>query len=218
MEESTIIVDGVKMTMTEFNATYRKEKKAKKKKKATKVSDTNTKEISAVAEQIEKLLKPMTTLKSIQVYKSHAYRSWGKIANEILAHKGISKPMATYSVKYGELNALLAEIQKMAKRNERAAYQYVEKMAWKLDDMKEDIKSLMKGVEESGVCERFKDHEAIYGAGRQLGLATVVIKCLKTIGEMEDVIGTLQKIADEGVDVMNEGAHMSPRARARCWA
>ena len=135
MEESTIIIDGVKMTMTEFNNTYRKEKKANNKKKATKLSDTNTKEISAVAEQIEKLLKPMTALKSIQVYKSHAYRSWGKIANEILAHKGISKPMATYCVKYSELNALLAEIQKMAKRNERAAYQYVEKMAWKLDDM-----------------------------------------------------------------------------------
>jgi hypothetical protein len=46
----------------------------------------------------------------------------------------------------------------------------------------------------------------------------VIIKSLKTIGEMEDVIGTLQKIADDGVDVMNEGAHMSPRARARCWA
>ena len=43
-------------------------------------------------------------------------------------------------------------------------------------------------------------------------------RTFKAISEIEDVVGTLKKIADEGVDVMNEGAHMSPRARARCCA
>ena len=149
--ECYIEVNGVKMTEKQYKE-YRKAKeeakpKKKSKKKVFKVSNVDVKEISGVAAEIEKLLKPITTLKSIQVYKNHAYRSWGTIANEILSHKCISRPMSTYCVKYGELNALLSEIQKMAKRNERAAYQYVEKMAWKLDDIKTDIKAIMKGVE-----------------------------------------------------------------------
>ena len=216
--EETIIINGVKMTMKEYKA-YRKAKEAEKTpKKVTKPQKKSVKEISAVAIEIENMLKQMGTLKSVQVYKTHAYRSWGTIANEILSYYGIRKPMAEYCVRFGELNALLADIQKMAKRNEKAAYQYVDKMAWKLDDMKTNIIDMMKAVEESEVCKRFKNHEAINGKGRQLGLGTIIDKCLNTIGQVENTIEELKKIADNGTDPFHYGEHMSPRTRARCWA
>lgn len=222
-ENNYIIVDGVKMTIKEWKISVAEKQKTRRGKKRfldlkPKKTEKKEKEISLIAEQIEKMLKPMITLKSVQVYKNHAYRSWGTIANEILAHRAISKPMSEYCVKLGELNKLIEDIQEMAKKNEKAAYQYVEKIAWKLEDMKQNIVEIIKGVEASGVCERFKGHEAIYGKGRQLGLQTVVRKCLKTISEVEDVIGTLQKIADEGVDPFKYGEHMTPKQRARCWA
>ena len=222
-ENNYIIVDGVKMTIKEWKISVAEKQKTRRGKKRfldlkPKKTEKKEKEISLIAEQIEKMLKPMITLKSVQVYKNHAYRSWGTIANEILAHRAISKPMSEYCVKLGELNKLIKDIQEMAKKNEKAAYQYVEKIAWKLEDMKQNIVEIIKGVEASGVCERFKGHEAIYGKGRQLGLQTVVRKCLKTISEVEDVIGTLQKIADEGVDPFKYGEHMTPKQRARCWA
>ena len=212
--EDTIIVNGVKMTLREYKA-LRKSKETVK--KPTKRKNT-VKEISAVAIEVENMLKQMGTLKSVQVYKTHAYRSWGTIANEILSYYGIRKPMAEYCVRFGELNALLADIQKMAKRNEKAAYQYVDKMAWKLDDMKTNIIDIMKAVEESEVCKRFKNHEAINGKGRQLGLGTIIDKCLNTIGQVENTIEELKKIADNGTDPFSVGDHMSPRTRARCWA
>ena len=212
--EDTIIVNGVKMTLREYKA-LRKSKETVK--KPTKRKNT-VKEISAVAIEVENMLKQMGTLKSVQVYKTHAYRSWGTIANEILSYYGIRKPMAEYCVRFGELNALLADIQKMAKRNEKAAYQYVDKMAWKLDDMKTNIIDMMKAVEESEVCKRFKNHEAINGKGRQLGLGTIIDKCLNTIGQVENTIEELKKIADNGTDPFHYGEHMSPRTRARCWA
>lgn len=216
--EETIIVNGVKMTMKEYKA-YRKEKEGKKTpKKTAKQKDKAVKEISAVAIEIENMLKQMSTLKSIQVYKNHAYRSWGTIANEILAYHKIRKPMSEYCVRFGELNTLLEDIQKMAKRNEKAAYQYVEKMAWKLDDMRTNILEMMKAVEESEVCKRFKNHEAINGKGRQLGLGTIIDKCLNTIGQVETTIDELKKIADNGTDPFHYGDHMSARTRARCWA
>ena len=216
--EDTIIINGVKMTMKEYKD-YRKAKEAEKNpKKIVKRNKTVVKEISAVALQIESMLKQMSVLKSVQVYRNHAYRSWGTIANEILSYYGIRRPMAEYCVRFGELNTLLAEIQKMAKRNEKAAYQYVDKMAWKLDDMKTNITDMMKAVEESEVCKRFKNHEAINGKGRQLGLGTIIDKCLNTIGQVESTIEELKKIADNGTDPFHYGEHMSPRTRARCWA
>lgn len=225
VSENTIIeVNGEKMTIKEWKASVAAKQKERRGKKRfldlskPKKTEKKEKEISLIAEEIEKMLKPMIVLKSIQVYKNHAYRSWGTIANEILAHDGIRKPMTEYCVRLGELNNLVSDIQSMAKRNEKAAYQYVEKVAWKLDDMKQNIVSIIKGVEKSGVCERFKDHEAIYGEGRQLGLQTVVTKCLKSIGEVETIIESLKKIADNGVDVFSAGEHMSIRERARCWA
>ena len=222
-ENNYIIVDGVKMTIKEWKISVSEKQKTRRGKKRfldlkPKKVEKREKEISLISEEIEKMLKPMIVLKSVQVYKNHAYRSWGTIANEILAHRSISKPMSEYCVKLGELNKLIEDIQEMSKKNEKAAYQYVEKVSWKLEDMKQNIIEIIKGVEASGVCERFKGHEAIYGKGRQLGLQTVVRKCLKTISEVEDVIGTLQKIADEGVDPFKYGEHMTPKQRARCWA
>jgi hypothetical protein len=225
MTETTeyIISNGERMTVKEWKERIIAKQKTRRGKKRfldlkPKKTEKKEKEISLIASEIEKMLKPMITLKSVQVYKNHAYRSWGTIANEILAHKGISKPMAEYCVRLGELNKLIEDIQEMAKKNEKAAYQYVEKMAWKLDDMKQDILNIIKGVENSGVCERFKDHEAIYGEGRQLGLRTVVMKSLNTIGELEGVIARLKEIADNGVDPFKYGEHMTAKTRARCWA
>jgi len=225
MTETTeyIISNGERITVKEWKERIIAKQKTRRGKKRfldlkPKKTEKKEKEISLIASEIEKMLKPMITLKSVQVYKNHAYRSWGTIANEILAHKGISKPMAEYCVRLGELNKLIEDIQEMAKKNEKAAYQYVEKMAWKLDDMKQDILNIIKGVENSGVCERFKDHEAIYGEGRQLGLRTVVMKSLNTIGELEGVIARLKEIADNGVDPFKYGEHMTAKSRARVWA
>ena len=43
-------------------------------------------------------------------------------------------------------------------------------------------------------------------------------KTFKAISQLEDAIGTLKKIADEGTDPFSVGDHMSARTRARCWA
>ena len=223
-ENETIIVNGVKMTIKEWKASVVEKQKERRGKKRfldlskPKKEKKEEKEISIVASEVEKMLKPMTTLKSIQVYKNHAYRSWGTIANEILAYRGIRKPMALYCGCFGELNSLLNDVQNMAKGNEKAAYQYLDKIAWKLDDMKTHINDMMTAVYDSDVCQRFRNHDAIKGTGRQLGLGTIIKKCAKTISQLEDIIGTLQKMADNGTDPFSYGDHMSAKARARCWA
>lgn len=211
---STIVIGGVRMTLNEYKKKL-KEQKAQTESKPKRKKKTAQKELGIVAKEIECMLKAMSVLKSIQVYKNHAYRSWGTIANEILSYRGISKPMTMYCVRYGEMNTLLTDIQKMAKRSETSVFQYIEKMAWKLDDMKANIKEMMAAVNESGVCQRFKTHEAINGRGRQLGLGTVIEKAYKAMNDIENAIERLKKIADNGVDAMNYENHLSFKQKVK---
>lgn len=219
MERETckITVGGVTYTMAEYKKLKKdaeknaKSKKVKKKKKAVK-------EISAVAMEIDKMLKPITILKSLSAYYDHAYRQWGTIANEILENRKIAPHFIKYRVNVTELDSIVADVQKLTKRNEKAAYQYVEKITWKLEDIKEHITNLMKGAVDSGLMQLYRNEECINGKGRRLGLQTLASKTFKAIGQLEDAIGTLKKIADEGTDPFSVGDHMSARTRARCWA
>ena len=195
-----------------------KEKKAKDKaakKHSARNKKKEPKQLSEVAKEIESMITPLTVLKSIYVYKNHAYRSWGNIAKDILELKEIRQPMVFYCVKYREAMELFEQIQKMAKRNEKDTYQFVEKLSWKLDDMKKDITELSMGVNNSGVCQQFKTHECINGKGRQLGLATVIKKCYKAMDDIEATIKRLKEIAEDGIDIMAYEHHMGFKERKR---
>lgn len=219
MERETckITVGGVTYTMAEYKKLKKNGEKNSKSKK-TKKKKKSVKEISAVAMEIDKMLKPITILKSLSAYYDHAYRQWGTIANEILENRKIAPHFIKYRVNVSELDSIVADVKKMTKRNEKAAYQYVEKITWKLEDIKEHITNLMKGAVDSGLMELYRNEECINGKGKRLGLQTLASKTFKAIGQLEDAIGALKKIADEGTDPFAVGDHMSARTRARCWA
>lgn len=223
-ENSFIVVNGEKMTIKAWKqmvANKQKDRRGKKrflKNDKPKKVEKKVKEISIVVEEVEKMMKPITALKSFAAYYDHAYRQWGTIANNILQHRKIRPHFVFYRVSVGELERLIEDIEKMAKGNEKAAYQYVEKTAWKLEDIKTHIQNIIKGAVESGYMEAYKHEECINGKGRRLGLQTLANKSLKAISQLEDVIGTLKKIADNGTDPFEVGTHMSAKTRARCWA
>lgn len=223
-ENEFIIVNGEKMTIKDWKkmvADKQKERRGKKRfmnLSKPKKEKKEEKEISIVATEIAKMMKPITTLKSFVAYYDHAYRQWGTIANNILQHRKIRPHFVFYRVSVGELERLISDIEKMAKRNEKAAYQYVEKTAWKLEDIKEHITNIMNGARESGYLDAYKHEECINGKGKRLGLQTLMNKSLKAISQLEDVIGTLKHIAEEGTDPFAVGDHMTPKTRARCWA
>ena len=223
-ENSFIVVNGEKMTIKAWKqmvADKQKDRRGKKrflKNDKPKKVEKKVKEISIVAAEVEKMMKPITALKSFAAYYDHAYRQWGTIANNILQHRNIRPHFVFYRVSVGELERLIEDIEKMAKGNEKAAYQYVEKTAWKLEDIKTHIQNIIKGAVESGYMEAYKHEECINGKGRRLGLQTLANKSLKAISQLEDVIGTLKKIADNGTDPFEVGTHMSAKTRARCWA
>lgn len=223
-ETDYIIVNGVKMTIEDWKkSVLEKQKERRGKKRFLKIEKPKKevktkKEVVEVAEEIENLLKPITTLKSLAAYYDHAYKQWGTIGKQILEHHKIRPHFVFYRAALRDLEKLLDDIQMMSKKNEKAAYQFVEKTAWKAEDIKIHINNIMNGAAESGLLDAYKEHECINGKDRRLGLRTLVNKSLKSVSQLEDAIEALKKIADNGVDPMNYGEHMTARTRARCWA
>lgn len=224
-QDCKITIGGKTMTMSEYKKMLADKKKAEAKAerekakadgkrivKKVKVKKAN--DIDFVSQKVQELMRTMPTLKSIPNYRNHSFKAFGRISREILSHHSIKKPMTEFCIQYRELNELIEQVEMLAKRNEKAAYQYVEKIIWKLDDMRTNINLLTKAVNESGVCVRFKDEEAINGKGKALGLATIVKKCAKTIAQMENAVKELEDIIKNGIDPLEYGNHLSVRSKA----
>jgi hypothetical protein len=223
-ETDYIIVNGIRMTIGDWKKSVEEKQKERRGKKRflkmikPKKVAKEVKEIDEVATEVEDLLKPITTLKSLAAYYDHAYKQWGTIANEILGHHKIRPHFVFYRSALRDLEKLLNDIKMMAKKNEKAAYQYVEKTTWKVEDIKSHINNIMSGAAESGLLEAYKTHECINGKGKRLGLRTLANKSLKSVSQLEDAIDALKKIVDNGTNPMDYGTHMSAKTRARCWA
>lgn len=209
-ESCKVVVDGKTYTMTQYKKMMKKKTENNQPKKKAKKKN---KEDDFLVEEINKMMHPITILKSMSSYYDHAYRQWGTIANQILNNRYIKPHFIQYRIKVRELDKLINEIKEM--KNERAVYQYVEKLMWKVEDIKELTINIINGVNESGFLVVYKTHEAINGKGRRLGLKTLAHKSLKSIGQMEDAIDKLKKIVEEGIDPFEYGNYVSANSRRR---
>ena len=136
LERSTckVVVDGKTYTMTQYKNMLKKAKatnnaEAKPKKKKAK------KEENFIESEIKRIMQPITTLKSLSAYYDHAYRQWGKIGNEILENRYVRPHFVHYRVNVRELESLIDSITQY--KNEKAVFQYIEKLIWKIEDIKE---------------------------------------------------------------------------------
>ena len=214
-ETCSIVVGGKKMLMGEYEQ-IKKANQPKQTKKTKKNKVANEGDI--VLFNVQKVLKPMTTLKSFSAYYDNAYKQWGVIANTIIGHYKIRPHFVHYRVAVREMDTLIADIKKIAKSNEKAIYQYVDKVTWKLDDIKTHLNGIIDGAVESGLMEKYKDKECINGRDKRLGLNTLANKSFDAITKLENAIKSLKAIADEGTNPLEYGTHMTAATRARVWA
>ena len=163
----TITVDGKVMKLTDYKKLMRQ--RSKKTKKTTAVTKKKHEtEITVLPNEVKNLMKKNAKLvKSLSAYYNNGYRQWGTVAKNIINLKGISTPFTKVNNLSIELNQIFDDINRIAKGNEKAAYQYVLKYSWKLDDLRTSMDELYNGVTESGVLQQFGDREGINGEGRR---------------------------------------------------
>ena len=193
-QPQTITVNGVKMTIKEFkNLQKSKMKKKKPAKSAT--------SITILPAEIKAMLKNVKVLDSLISYHTHAYRQWGTIARDLMNLKEIKEPFNNLVINAKQAIRLVTKINNIAKQNDKDVFQYVLKLAWKLDDVKNHLALLVDGIEASGIIPQFAKHECIYGEGKRLGLKVLTIRSYTAIGEIEKICHRLNAIEHKGMDI-----------------
>lgn len=189
-----IIVNGVKMSVKEFKTMQKAN--AKKKKASKKVTS-----ITILPSEIKEMMRNVKVLKSLVAYHTHGYRQWGTIANLLMGLKEIKSPFTNVVINTKQAIRLVEKINKIAKGNDKDVFQYVKKLSWKLEDVKNELDELVKGINSSGVCHQFRTHECVNGTGRRLGLRILTERSYKAIGDLGYICAKLDGIEQQGMDV-----------------
>ena len=178
---------------------YKKQQRAamKKKRKNKKVVTS----ITILPSEIKVMMRNVRVLKSLIAYHEHGYRQWGTIATMLMGLREIKQPFNNVVVNTKQAIRLIDKINKIAKDNDRDVFQYVKKLSWKLDDVKMELDTLVKGISSSGVMHQFKDHECINGTGKRLGLQILTQRGYKAIDELSVICSKLDNIEEKGVDI-----------------
>lgn len=192
----TITINGESVTMTE-----KEWKKAHKKttKKTNKI--VNPKTIKQIPIEVKNLMKQVKVLKSLCAYKEHGYRQWGRIANDIMAMRGIKVPFEQVVIKTKQAERLIKKIDTIGKKNDYDIFQFVNQLQLRLEELTSQLNLLVCGINASHITKVFKDHEAISGEGKRLGLRLLCLRSAKAVDELEIICQRLWDIQEKGVDV-----------------
>lgn len=178
---------------------YKKQQRAamKKKRKNKKVVTS----ITILPSEIKVMMRNVRVLKSLIAYHEHGYRQWGTIATMLMGLREIKSPFNNVVINTKQAIRLVDKINKIAKSNDKDVFQYVKKLSWKLDDVKNELDMLVKGIGSSGVITQFGNHECINGTGKRLGLKILTQRTYKAIDELSDICAKLDNIEEKGVDI-----------------
>lgn len=189
--EEMIIVNGVKMPVSE----YKKLKRASNPQPKKKVRKTYT-EITILPSDIKAMMNQVKLIKSLSAYYDNGYRQWGNIAKRIINLKEIRTPFIAFRIKAREIDSIIIEINDISKRNSKAVYDYIRRLSYLLEDVTDCINNLGNAVSKSGVISLHNDHECICGQGRRLGLRTLIARTFSATQELKTIIRRCQDIAD----------------------
>ena len=193
-----IEVNGVKM----LAKAYKKQKRAELGITPKKRKHIPT-DIQLLDSDIKAMLRNVRLIKSLSAYYDNAYRQWGRVAKDIINYAPINAPFVAYRNRVREMNKTLQDIEQISAKSEKAVFQYIRKLSYQLDDIRETMDKLFTNIGKSGLIQRHKDHECINGEGKRLGLRVLMGRSWSAMREMNIIIKRCQNISDEGLDAFD---------------
>ena len=189
---NTIIVNGVKMTMKEYNALRREKAKNKNKRKAKKQLN----EIQLLPDDIKTLMKSTKVFKSLVAYYKNGYKQWGNIHREVLKIDNMGGKFILVVSAIETTNKHITEICDLAKHSNKAVFGMIQDLSYKMTDLQSKLMNLHNVVTGSGIINSpFNAHEVINGKGRRLGLKILMYRTEDAIITINTIIYKLQQLA-----------------------
>lgn len=189
---NAIIVNGVKMTMKEYNTLRREKVKNKNKRKAKKQLN----EIQLLPDDIKTLMKSTKVFKSLVAYYKNGYKQWGNIHREVLKIDNMGGKFILVVSAIETTNKHITEICNLAKRSNKAVFGMIQDLSYKMTDLQSKLMNLHNVVTGSGIIHSpFNTHEVINGKGRRLGLKILMYRTEDAIIAINTIIYKLQQLA-----------------------
>lgn len=190
--DNTIIVNGVKMTMKEYNALRKEKTKNKNKRKAKKQLN----EIQLLPDDIKTLMKSIKVFKSLVAYYKNGYKQWGNIHREVLKIDNMGGKFILVVSAIETTNKHITEICNLAKHSDKAVFGMLQDLSYKMTDLQCKLMDLHKVVNGSDIINSpFNTHEVINGKGRRLGLKILMYRTEDAIIAINTIIYKLQQLA-----------------------
>lgn len=206
-QDQPITVNGVTMSMAEFNKMKRAKARAKRKKK-------ELNEIQLLPADIKTLMRNVKVFKSLVAFYNNGYKQWGTIHRQVLNIDNMGTKFTLTKLAILEINSIIEDICKIAKKKEKSVYAYVQKLSYKMNDVKVRLQSLYDVVMGTGIINSpFANHEIINGTGRRLGLKILMYKTADAINEIDTIINRLQDMSVIPDSVYDKSRIMSYGAR-----
>ena len=190
--DNTIIVNGVKMTIKEYNLLRKKKATNKSKRKPKKQLN----EIQLLPDDIKTLMKSTKVFKSLVAYYKNGYKQWGNIHREVLKIDNMGGKFILIVSAIETTNKHITEICNLAKRSNKAIFGMIQDLSYKMADLQSKLMSLHSVVNGSGIINSpFNTHEVINGKGRRLGLKILMYRTEDAIIAINTIIYKLQQLA-----------------------
>ena len=192
-QTNIIVVNGVKMTLTEWKQIKQATKPQSKPKKAHKQVTA----ITILPDEIKALMKGSKVVNSLAAYYNNGYRQWGNVCKDVINNRNIASPFIKFNMEARKTNELIAEINHIAKHNSKSVYSYVRKLGWQIEDLQTALKALYDGIEKSEILySPYATSECINGTGRRLGLKILMFRAFDAMEQLNKTAKELQRIAD----------------------
>ena len=190
--DNTIIVNGVKMTIKEYNLLRKKKATNKSKRKAKKQLN----EIQLLTDDIKTLMKSTKVFKSLVAYYKNGYKQWGNIHREVLKIDNMGGKFILVVSAIETTNKHIIEICNLAKHSDKAVFGMIQDLSYKMTDLQSKLMDLHKVVTDSDIINSpFNTHEIINGTNRRLGLKILMYRTEDAIIAINTIIYKLQQLA-----------------------
>lgn len=212
--ESVIVVNGMTMAQKEYKRMLRAKGVIKPKKKVKKeVTDIQLQTLD-----IRGLMNGVRTLKSFDAYYHNGYRQWGRIAKDVIHNNSeISRPFVQYVAKFDEIEAIMNEVEKVGLRSEKAVYQLMETLSYRLDDMVQILTDLSSAISRNNILYLYGEHKFVNETGRRLGLRELMSRVCHTIIDMQKIIDKCCDYSKQGINIFDYSTK-SLNGMLSCWS
>lgn len=179
------------------------------KSRKTKKNEKNGCDLKNLSYIIKKVIKEAAPIYSLSAYWDNGYQQWGKKVEEfVFKNRYIRPSFVHFRCNVRELTAILNEMDALCNRRDKDAFQFAEKLCYKLMDISDDLTRLNKAIYDSNICNIFPNEKFIFETGRRLGLRELAVRASSSTYHMTDLIKEINDCKEEAYGQLEYDPYM----------